>query len=110
MEGARAKGKWRLVSHLIGRLAQVTYDEGDVAAARSHFEDALVLCQQRGDQGLIPHVWLGLARAAGAQHDLDTAATAYRQALMLLAADDETAAANTWPIVLALEGLKASKE
>ena len=102
---ARAKGKQRLVSRLVARLAQVAYDEGDVVTARNYFEEALALCQRGGDAGLIPHVWLGLARAAAAQHDVAAAAPAYRQALTLLNMDDDTSASTTWPIVLALEGL-----
>ena len=105
LEGARARGKYRLVSRLVDRLAQVAYDEGDLVTARSHFEEALALCQGSGNAVLLPHVLLGLARAAGAQHDVHPAETIYRQTLTLFAADDETAAANTWPLVLALEGL-----
>ncbi len=105
LAGACAKGKQRRVSRLVDRLAQVAYDEGDVVAARRHFEEALALCQRGGNAGLIPHIWLGLARAVGVQHDFDAAATAYRQALTLFNVDDETAASNSWPIVLVLEGL-----
>ncbi len=105
LDSARAKGKRRLMSRLVARLAEVAYEEGELAEARRQFEEALALCQRGGDAGLIPHIWLGLARAAGAQPDLDAAAAAYRQALTLLDVDEEMSASNTRPIVLALEGL-----
>ncbi|HKN54050.1 MAG TPA: AAA family ATPase, partial [Amycolatopsis sp.] len=81
-----ALGEAEHPSMVIGRvvLSGLRVLQGDLAGASELGEDALAICQARGDVIFLPYAWWALARAEWARGDYGQAGERARQCLRLL--------------------------
>lgn len=83
LERGRELGRTRELARVLNGAGVLARNQGDFAAARSLYEEALVIYQELGNRSGIAAVLSSLAGVTYRQHDMDSARSLYEESLRI---------------------------